>query len=64
MKPRAKAVEELEANGYTMKRHGTNHDIFYNPKLGCIIPLKRHDFDEDDLLYIKKEIKHNKRGRG
>ena len=64
MKPRAKAVNDLETGGYTLKRHGANHDIYYNPELGCIIPLKRHDFDEDDLRYIQKEIKHNKKGRG
>ena len=64
MTPRAKAVSELEANGYSLKRHGANHDIFYNAKAGCIIPLKRHDFDESDLRYIQKEIKNNRRGRG
>lgn len=64
MKPRTKAVNELETGGYILRRHGANHDIYYNPKLGCIIPLKRHDFDEDDLRYILKEIKQQKRGRG
>lgn len=64
MKPRAKAVSELETSGYTFKRHGANHDIYYNPNIGCIIPLKRHDFDESDLRYILKEIKKNERGRG
>lgn len=64
MKPRAKAVSELDSNGYDFKRHGANHDIYYNPKLGCIIPLKRHDFDESDLRYIQSEIKKNARDRG
>lgn len=64
MKPRAKAISELETNGYSFKRHGANHDIFYNPALGCIIPLKRHDFDESDLRYIQSEIKKNMRERG
>ena len=64
MKPRAKAVAELESSGYTFKRHGANHDIYYNPDIGCIIPLKRHDFDESDLRYITKEIKNNQRNRG
>lgn len=64
MKPRAKAVEELEANGYSFKRHGQRHDIYYNAKVGCIIPLKRHDFDESDLRYIQNEIKKNNRDRG
>jgi len=64
MKPRVKAEHELQSAGYTFKRPGGNHDIYYNEALGCIIPLKRHDFDEDDLRYILKEIKHNRRDRG
>ena len=35
MKPRAKAVAELETRGYQFKRHGANHDIYYNPEIGC-----------------------------
>lgn len=61
MKPRAAAVKELEANGYSLKRHGANHDIYYNPNIGSIIPLKRHDFDESDLRYIQSEIRHNEK---
>ena len=61
MTSRNKAVSDLRANGYILKRRGSNHDIYYNPDTGCIIPLKRHDFDEDDLRYIQKEIRHNKR---
>ena len=64
MKPRAKAAAELEDNGYEFKRHGANHDIYCNKDLGCIIPLKRHDFDESDLRYILAEIKQNARRRG
>lgn len=64
MKPRAKAINELESNGYGFRRHGANHDIYYNPELGCMIPLKRHDFDESDLRYIQNEIKRNMRDRG
>lgn len=64
MKPRTKAIKELEANGYIFKRHGAKHDIYYNPEVGCIIPLKRHDFDDGDLRYIQNEIKNNAKGRG
>lgn len=49
MKPRDKAIEELNASGYEFKRHGGNHDIYYNSKIGSMIPLKRHDFNENDL---------------
>jgi hypothetical protein len=64
MKPRAKAVAELEECGYVLKRHGANHDIYFHAALGCIIPLKRHDFDESDLRYILNEIRKNQTARG
>ena len=63
MRPRAQAQKELEENGYLFKRHGGNHDIYFNKELQCSIPLKRHDFDEDDLRYIYDEIRRNRRGR-
>lgn len=64
MKPRDQAAKDLENSGYTFARHGTNHDIYRNKETGVSIPLKRHDFDEDDLRYIRKEIKQNERRRG
>jgi len=64
MKPLKQAIKALEEAGYHLKRHGSNHDIYWNDELKCRIPLKRHDFDEYDLQYIQKEIKHNLRGRG
>ncbi|MCD7819876.1 MAG: hypothetical protein LUG61_08895 [Lachnospiraceae bacterium] len=61
MKPRDKAIQALNEGGYFLERHGKKHDQYYNPTLRCTIPLKRHDFDEDDLRYIMKEIKQNGR---
>ncbi len=52
-----KAIKELEKFGYILKRHGANHDIYFNAEKKRSIPLRRHDFDESDLRYIKKEIK-------
>lgn len=60
MNIRDKAVKALNENGFFHKRKGSNHDIYYNEKTKRIIPLKRHDFDEDDLRYILKEIKQYK----
>ena len=60
MTPRNKAIEELNKAGYVFKRHGSNHDIYFNSSIRSIIPLKRHDFDETDLRYIRKEIRQNK----
>ncbi len=62
MKPRTQAIKELESSGFSFRRHGANHDIYYNPDTGQMIPLKRHDFDEADLRYIQKEIKQTRRG--
>ncbi len=64
MKPRDKAIADLNGSGYFLKRNGANHDIYYNKQTRSIIPLKRHDFNENDLRYIRKEIKHNQEGRG
>lgn len=64
MKPRDKAITELNENGYYLKRNGANHDIYFNDQTKSIIPLKRHDFDENDLRYIQKEIKQNQRKKG
>ena len=61
MNARRRAVKTLQAAGYEKKRSGGNHDIFYHKGLNCAIPLKRHDFDEDDLRYIEKEIRLNER---
>ncbi len=67
MSPRKITVKTLEANGYQFKRHGANHDLYYNPETGKTIPVKRHDFNENDMKYIFKEagIKNQKdRDRG
>ncbi len=63
MTPRDQALRELEANGYTFDRHGSNHDIYYNEALMCAIPVKRHKFTENTLRYIRKEIKENQKLR-
>ena len=56
MNIRRKAVKLLKDNGYTLKRNGANHDVYFNASLGAMITLKRHDFDDSDFRYIKKEI--------
>lgn len=57
MNPRKICIKQLEENGYRFKRSGGNHDIYYNPETKLTIPVKRHDFDEDDMRYILKEAK-------
>ena len=57
MTPHDIAKTELTKAGYVLKRHGTNHDIYYNPVTHGTIPLKRHQFTENTLRYIRKEIR-------
>ena len=54
--PLKKARKELKENGYVLKRRGANHDIYFNEVKRKAIPLKRHDFNENDLNYIRKEM--------
>ena len=64
MSPHKQAEADLKKSGYYIKRKDGNHDIYYNPELKSIIPLKRHDFNDNDLKYIRKEIKQNERRQG
>ena len=64
MHPRKLAVNELERRGYTLKRRGGNHDIYFDPLTKSMIPLKRHDFNDNDLRYILKEIDSAQNERG
>ena len=62
MNTRRKAIKYLKENGYFLFRNGAKHDIFLNEKTGKMITLKRHDFDDSDLRYIKKEVEQNRKG--
>lgn len=64
MDARKEAIRSLENGGYIFARHGANHDIYFNPLTKSTIPVKRHDFDENDLRYILKEAKLGKKGKG
>ena len=55
MNQRQMTVIDLEKNGFEWKREGKKHTIYWNPKTGQAIPVKRHDFDEEDRRYILKE---------
>lgn len=61
MNPRKKTIKTLEANGFIFKRSGANHDIYFNPQTRVMIPVKRHDFDENDMRYIFKEAQIKQR---
>ena len=57
MNPRKEAISILEDDGFILARHGSNHDIYFNPQKRITVPVKRHDFDEDDKRYILAEAK-------
>lgn len=61
MNQRNITVKNLSNSGYQFKHSGRNHDIYYNPDTKYFMPLKREHFDEDDLRYIRKEIKQGGR---
>ncbi|MBO6207670.1 MAG: hypothetical protein J6N53_08885 [Lachnospiraceae bacterium] len=56
MNARRQAIKELNDNGYTLVRNGAKHDIYYSEETKYTIPL-RHDFDDEDLKVIRREIK-------
>ena len=55
MNPLKEAIKKLKAGGYEFDRHGANHDLNWNKETNKKIPVKRHDFNENDLRYILKE---------
>lgn len=55
MKERLETIKELERNGFVIKRHGTNHDVYYNPQTHKTIPVKRHNFGKETKDYLLKE---------
>lgn len=55
MTPLRETIALLKANGWEKVREGKKHMIFYKPGAKRPIPVKRHDFDEDDMRDILKE---------
>ena len=56
MSPLKETLNDLKKNGFMLKRNSGKHMIFYNPKTNQTIPVKRHDFNENDRRYILKEM--------
>lgn len=55
MTPLQETMIDLKQNGFQLKREGKKHMIFWNPETNQTIPVKRHDFNENDRRYILKE---------
>ncbi|MCI8815560.1 MAG: type II toxin-antitoxin system HicA family toxin [Angelakisella sp.] len=64
MNPRKETVSILVENGFFLARHGSNHDIYFHPERKITIPVKRHNFDEDDRRYILREAKIDQKQQG
>ncbi|MEG2603884.1 MAG: type II toxin-antitoxin system HicA family toxin [Clostridia bacterium] len=62
MNPRKQAEQALKENHFFLYRQGGNHEIYKDEQTGQIIPIKRHDFNDNDLKYILKEIYQIKKG--
>lgn len=62
MTPLQETRKLLRDNGFVVKREG-KHTIYYNPVTKLTVPVKRHDFDEEDMEYILKQagIKRDKK---
>ena len=56
MTPYQETLKILKEYGYIKAREGKKHTIFYNSETKKTIPVKRHDFNENDMKYILKEI--------
>ena len=55
MSPKQETIRDLLRNGFVMAREGKKHTIYYNPQTHQTIPVKRHDFNDNDRRYILKE---------
>jgi predicted RNA binding protein YcfA (HicA-like mRNA interferase family) len=54
---RSALVKELVKSGCYLKRHGSKHDIYANPRNGKQAPVPRHAEIKDSLVrLIKKQL--------
>lgn len=55
MNPRQQTIKQLSASGYELKRHGAVCLRIVVNVVISTVPVKRHDFNENDMKYIFKE---------
>ena len=54
---RKEFIRELIKAGCYIKRHGTNHDIYMNPRTGRKAPIPRHTEVKESLCeLIRKQL--------
>jgi len=50
-------IRELVKSGCYLKRHGSNHDIYANPRTGKFAPIPRHTEIKNSLVQlIRKQL--------
>ena len=49
---RQEFIREIVNAGCYLKRHGSNHDIYVNPKNGKKAPVPRHQVIKDSLCKL------------
>jgi len=50
-------IKDLVKNGCFLKRHGSKHDIYANPRTGRQAPIPRHPEIKESLVrLIKKQL--------
>ena len=49
---RREFLKELVLAGCFVKRHGSNHDIYHNPRTGRSAPVPRHNEIRDSLCEL------------
>ncbi len=54
---RKELIRQLMEAGCVLHRHGSRHDLYFNPKSGKKQPVPRHGEIEDNLArHIKKHL--------
>jgi len=54
---RSALIKDLVKSGCYLKRHGSKHDIYANPRNGRLAPVPRHSEIKDSLVrLIKKQL--------
>ena len=57
MSPLQTAKRDLKAAGFVKERNNGKHEIYYHAATNVTIPVKRHDFNDNDLKNLRKQIR-------
>ena len=57
MSPLQTAKRDLKTAEFVIKRKDGKHEIYYHAAANVTIPVKRHDFNDNDLKNLRKQIR-------